>query len=426
MSPHIRIVPFLLLLFGATFPSALHAQQPRIDVAGEFGTYEVLIEEHVVSEIYPLLPFLFFDSASAGITDRYIRFAAPEQTAGFADSTIPGGTFEKYYHLLNIVGYRLRRHPDATIVITDPRSPQENSGEPPQLAVRREQAVRDYLVNIWNIDSARIRLARPRDMRTANPGDADSLRLQEHRRIEIASNDWEIMKPVVNVDVRRYPQPDSVRFRMKNGMENTRVARRAVEIRRGGNMWRVIDIPPGDSISPGFDWRRGDDPDTLPNDATPFIAQLVVYDVDGIEHRSENLQIPVRYVNIDTIIRYKLIDKIVKRFWISFFTPGAKKLGPVNERAIRDFICGIIRPGAEIESIGFADVADSAVGAGDIAASRAGTVNDFISGCVAKQWGVAFSGRGAGKYLPPYPTDFPEGRCYNRAVVVTMTMPLRK
>lgn len=63
-----------------------------------------------VRESFPLLTYIFFDSASATLPDRYITFSRPEERASFTDSTVEGGMLEKYYNVLNVIGYRMRRY----------------------------------------------------------------------------------------------------------------------------------------------------------------------------------------------------------------------------------------------------------------------------------------------------------------------------
>ena len=83
----------------------------------------LVIEEILVKEIYPLLTYVFFDSASATIPNRYKLFKSPDQTRGFTDTTIPGGTLQKYYHVLNIIGFRMREYPNTKITLGGFNSP---------------------------------------------------------------------------------------------------------------------------------------------------------------------------------------------------------------------------------------------------------------------------------------------------------------
>jgi hypothetical protein len=47
----------------------------------------------------------------------------------------------------------------------------------------------------------------------------DSLGIVENRRVEIISSEWEIMKPVFDKDPKTFPQPVTMNYTLKNGIE---------------------------------------------------------------------------------------------------------------------------------------------------------------------------------------------------------------
>lgn len=231
----------------------------------------LVIEEIQVKEIYPLLTYVFFDSGSAEIPNRYKLFRSPDQTRGFTDTTIPGGTLQKYYHLLNIIGFRMKEYPNTKITLggynsTGPRAP-DQPGENPEVSQKRRDVVYKYLTEIWQIDPSRIELLdikRPNDgfpPERSNP--TDPLGLVENRRAEIRSEDWEIMRPIFVKEIRRFHSPDAMTFQMKNGIADQLVARRAIEIRRKGdpNWHTMTDIGTTDPTSPEYNWYKNADPE---------------------------------------------------------------------------------------------------------------------------------------------------------------------
>ncbi|MCX6356284.1 MAG: hypothetical protein NT045_00120 [Candidatus Aureabacteria bacterium] len=63
----------------------------------------VTIEEIKTIDSSPMLGQIFFDEGSSEISSRYVRFAGPDETAGF-DEQKYRDTLEKYYQVLNIIG----------------------------------------------------------------------------------------------------------------------------------------------------------------------------------------------------------------------------------------------------------------------------------------------------------------------------------
>lgn len=384
----------------------------------------LLIEENLVKELYPLLTYVFFDSGSAKIPDRYIQFSDPSQTQNFTDTTIPGGTLQKYYHVLNVVGFRMRSHPETKIEIVGCNSNQANIGEVRSVSEDRGKVVYDYIINTWKIDPSRVKLLPARDMPEVKSNPNDPLGIVENRRTEIRSNDWEIVKPIVNKDLRRRPEPDTMHFQMKNGIADELVARRAIEIKRHGQMWHVMtDVGRTDAVSPEYNWGKGGDAEAIPNDETPFTAQLVLYSADGKECRSPEIQIPVLIVSNEVKRNEKLVDRTIDRYSLVLFKFNSPEAGPLNDRILREYIYSDIRQGAQIEVIGHTDV----VGLEDVnkrlSDARAATVTNGIRKNVKSSLVSSLEGKGVGEDSPLYSNDLPEGRFYNRTVQVTIITP---
>jgi outer membrane protein OmpA-like peptidoglycan-associated protein len=384
----------------------------------------LLIEEVLVKELYPLLTYVFFDSGSATIPDRYILFSDPAQTEGFTDTTIPGGTLQKYYHMLNIVGFRMRTHPDTKIQIIGNNSNQPAINEVKDVSGKRGQVVYDYLINIWKIDPSRITLLPPRDLPEAQSNINDPLGIVENRRTEIRSGDWEIVKPIVNIDFRRTPQPDTMHFIMKNGINDALIARRAIEIKRNGQPWYTMtDLGKTEAVSPAYNWGRDANPDSIPNNETPYTAQLVVYSQDGKECRSVEIQIPVEIVTSQEKRTERLVDSTKDIYSLVLFKFNSPEAGPLNDRILREYIYQDVRPGARIEVIGHTDVVGLEDRNAKLSGDRAGTVVNGIRKNVKAGVYHDLNGRGVGENDPLYPNDLPEGRFYNRTVQVRIATP---
>lgn len=384
----------------------------------------LLIEENLVKELYPLLTYVFFDSGSAKIPDRYILFTDPSQTSRFSDSTIPGGTMEKYYHVLNIIGYRLRAYPNTKISIEGCNSGQDSLNEVRSVSEQRGKVVYDYLINIWQIDKSRITLLPARDLPRLPSNRRDPLGIIENRRTEITSDDYEIVRPIVNRDLRRYPQPDFMTFRMQNGINDALVARRVIEIKRNGQIWHTMsNVGRTDVESPHFNWGRNGNKDSIPNNETPYTAQLVVYSQDGKECRSNIVEIPVEIITNEEKRRERLVDKTIDIYSLVLFKFDSPEAGALNERILKEFVYSDIRQGAQIEITGYTDV----VGLEDrnlkLSEQRAGTVVSGIRKNVRAGLYQSLNGKGVGETAPLYTNDLPEGRFYNRTVQVKIVTP---
>ncbi len=148
-----------------------------------------------------LLPALFFDNPGDWmIPERYILFGSPAETREYADSNGVeegswGYSLPKYYEILNILGNRMLRYPAATLALRGCYS--FEGGESAKVARERALVVREYLTNIWGVDTVRLPLLpveRRADTLSSNPIQA------EGRRVDFVTETPELLEPV------RFPQ----------------------------------------------------------------------------------------------------------------------------------------------------------------------------------------------------------------------------
>lgn len=430
-------LPFTFLLCLLIKLPLLHAQEPRLEVIyppvsiertdGSPSRYSgfrgLLIEQNYVREMYPLLTSVFFDSGSAVIPERYRLFRDSEQTRDFTDTTIPGGTFEKYYHVLNIIGYRMRKHPATIIAIGGGYSMEENSREWEILAGKRVETIQKYLKDIWGISLSRMTLLPSLSHRDSRTAARDPLWAGEDRRAEIRSDAWEIMKPVVQGDVRLYAQSTGIRFRMTDGVDEKLTSNRTIEIRRHGRTLHVWDnIYPYDTITPPYNWDFIGiaDSGSMPGDTTPYTAQLVLHMRDGTTRRSKEISIPVEIITNEDKIREKLVEKTVNRYSLPFFKLHGIQPDRVVDRILRELVCANISRRAHIEAIGHTDIGGLKDANRMLSTGRAGGIIALIRRMVPATLLASTKFHGVGEEDPLYPNNLPEGRLYNRQVQVVV------
>src|SRR5690606_29896371 len=138
-------------------------------------------------DLYPLLNYVFFDIGSSTLPDRYISFdgGGASFKSSFTDTTIPGGTIDKYYHVLNIYGFRLNQYPDTKITLIGCND-NTNDGEKgnTDLSKSRAQTVYDYLNKVWGISADRMKIEF-RNFPDIKSNPKDSMGLAENRRVEL-------------------------------------------------------------------------------------------------------------------------------------------------------------------------------------------------------------------------------------------------
>ncbi len=168
----------------------------------EYNTNAVLIDDEKTEEYVSLLNYVFFDYGSAEIPDRYNQDTYP-QSRNFNPFAMGHNSVAVYHNILNIIGHRMRKNPDAVLNIigcTDGVSDEERK---PGLGMRRAIAVADYLSSIWFVDDDRINIEGREAPEKESVNQLDSLkRLEEHRRVEFYSDNPAILAPFHNTRYR--------------------------------------------------------------------------------------------------------------------------------------------------------------------------------------------------------------------------------
>lgn len=399
----------------ADYVKRMKSQKPQI------ANFNGLVMEEVVSwDLYPLLNYVFFDLGSSKIPDRYNLFTSKDQTKNFTDTTIARGTLIKYYHLLNIYGFRLKQFPDAKIEIVgcnDGTTPEEKR---PGLSKERADNVYKYLKDIWGIEESRMKLIY-KDKPDVVSNLKDSLGITENRRVEIRCSDWNIMKPVFDKDPKTLPQPEQMNFLMKNGIEDDLVVKRRIEISKGGKPWKVIQDVGTTKNSHTWDWVSQDF--EYPKNNDPFIAQLVVTTTSGAECKSDPINIPVMQAKTEERIIDFTKDSTLERYSLILFPFDRFDAGPINERIMRDYVYGRCFPTSKIEVIGHTDIVGMYDHNKKLSENRANTVYNGIMKQTGGKVGE-ISKRGVGEDEPLYKNNLPEERFYNRTVQVIIRTPV--
>lgn len=390
----------------------------------ELGTFRGLVmNETKTWDLYPLLPNIFFDIGKDEIPARYQLFKSKDQTKYFTDTTIAGGTLDKYYHLLNIYGFRLTNKPNEKITIVGNTDNQSEGEKSKELAKKRAENVFNYLRDIWGISESRMKIEARLLPKTPSGTQQDpDLGNAENRRVDIECDEWDIIKPVFDVGSVIRPQPETMDFELKNGIEEGIIAKRRIEIKRGETVWNTLtDL--GAVTNSDINWNWQDSEYEYPNDEVPFIAQFIVTTNEGHECKSEPIEIPVMQVSSERKQVEKTADSTMERYNLILFPFNSAEAGPLNERIMRDYVYQRCRPTSKIEVIGHTDVKGMYDTNKKLSVRRAGTVETGIKRTTKNAFGELKSD-GVGEENALYPNELPEGRFYNRTVQVIIQTPV--
>jgi outer membrane protein OmpA-like peptidoglycan-associated protein len=414
------------------------------------GFQGLAMEEVVSVSVNRILNYVFFDEGLSLIPARYHVFKSAADANAFDEERLRGETLDKYYHTLNIFGSRLRKFPKATITIVGCNDQTSAAEKKIALSRARAQAVFAYLRDVWDISERRMKVS-ARELPAVPSNPDDSLGVEENRRVEILSDEWDIVKPVVDRSPAISTLTPMVNFRVKSplALENvvpqlapTLTLRttsgkivapptsasisvtRTLTILRGNTVWRrFTNIATNATIS----WNWKNDIDDFPSGDTALTAVFSVTDKTGRECFSEATVIPVRRITTSEKQREKVSDKTLERYNLIMFPFDKSDIGPLNSRIIKEYVLPRLTPLSDVIVVGHTDV----IGAEDYnlplsesRGLRAKEETARLAQTVVPNGVKSLDSKGVGEAEPLFPNTLPEGRLYNRTVQVIIETPV--
>ena len=375
-------------------------------------TYPLEISETIVTQTYPLLPYIFFDSSRVEMRNVYTSSDA--NLRGFDEKKLPKETLGIYYHLLDIVGARMKANENSKLTITGMTDGDEIEDEKIRLvlAEKRAESVRKYLFDKWKIENNRL-IVKHRDL----PLKATSIDhiegRQENRRAEIYSDDPTLLAPVVHSKFIEYKTPvDDLVFDVDLRSADS-IKQWQMKIYSGEELIaeQLNDRAPGRSIR--FPLKR----EILSKFAaaeknTVFRSELTVEMSDGQVETNVTEFKASKYRNKFEVGRLNLI----------VFDFDKSDISDFNQNMVTDFITSSIYDNSYTKITGSTDRLGEKEYNKRLSTSRAVSVRKYIKRLVPLV--KIDEVKGIGSSSLQFDNDLPEGRFYCRTVLIEVKTPL--
>lgn len=391
-----------------------------VDSTGvEVPLVRLKVEQFFAWQMYPLMNYIFFEQNNAGVPDRYRLFKSKEETKNFSEQDFHNvNMLRVYYDVLNIIGSRMRTLSNAKIQLVGCNNNVGLEAGNIMLSYRRADEIRRYLVDVWGVDSSRVTL-QARNLPEKPTKSRDSLGIEENRRVEIYSDVWDVLKPVLVNDTINIPEPPTIRFRM-NIKADDGVAKSTLNVNQGERSLKLFSMSgkPDSTLdwNPIIDWNTIADQSSAPSTPDALKFGLDVVDKKG-EKASPNGSIPVELVTVKKKREAGQQDKQLAIYRLILFDFNSPSVGANNSRIINSFILDNLKNGSKIDITGFTDKLGNPDVNMKLSSGRAKSVADFI------KWRDT-QARGVGGSRPQYTNETPEGRIYNRSVEVRVETPV--
>jgi len=392
-----------------------------VDSSGAEENHVTLrIEEFYEIAYVPLVPYVFFDSASFEMPARYDRLSSNGVT-NFSEAKLPGNDRLAFYReILNTIGARLRAHPSAHVTLTACADPSMSAKDASSLAEHRGQTVRDYFTSVWGIAPNRISI-RTRTLPEHPSPVTDSDGVAEDRRVEITSNDPAILASVFTSDTLRTATPPTIRFH-PTVTSDRGIADWTLTATQKGTLLKSFD---GTGTPPkSVDWAVSNDPASMPKAPGVLDYRLHVEDSAG-QSEAAGSSIPVEQVTLRNKRRevQQTTNGLaeIEKYTLLLFDFNSSDLtsdaSGQNARTLA-IIKSRITDHSQVSIRGFGDRIGDAEHNRKLADDRARQAASALG--LPESDIIPADGN-----TYPYPNDLPEGRFYSRTVEITIRTPLQ-
>lgn len=383
-------------------------------VIASLSTVPLEIRETVVTQTFPLLPYVFFDSASASLRSTYQRNASAEQ---FNERDLPRETLPIYYRVLDVIGSRMRSNPSTSLDVAGTSDGMEGQdGEQrSQLARERAERVARYLQTTWGVASARIRV-RVIDRPTVASNELYAEGAEENRRVELSSPDLKLLDPIVHTRFNEYV-PVQGRHEFSTDVTNPeRADGWSLEVQRG-----PVELA-----------RRGG-PLMPPSKITFDLTQEMTNRLGPIIGARDTLTafLKVRqpsYADATAATSFPLIKTVsnfeVSRLSLIVFDYDRADISEQNKEMMRRVVRAATGEGSTATIIGSTDRLGELEHNMELSVLRAKSVENFVRSIAPSLTILDVKGVGPNSQL--YDNALPEGRFYCRTVTLQITTPLRE
>lgn len=387
-----------------------------VDEKGEqYDNPVIEIEEAARVEQVPVIPYIFFDSASTRIPERYVLLPDSLDAARFeVDSLQDVSPLHIHWQFLNIVGKRMRQYPSVHLTLTGLTSGDEPVADAERIGKGRADEVARYLMDVWGIPRERIATAYVTNSATASQEETRQGR-EENRRVEFHFSSEMMTAPVTIRRLAKVASPPAVLFFVEI-VADTTVSEQFITIVQGDReLFRFDDTTGAGAMEQQRKWSLSDL--RLSRDLAPVHYRLTVRDVLGQEATDEGTFTVVERRSSRPAERPEFD---VREFSLVGFKYNSADLLPRHLTQLEE-IAREMTPVSDVSIVGFTDSVGTSERNRQLSQARAKGVYDVLQSIrtrIGRPPLNEASVQGLGR--ENFNNDLPEGRLLARMVRISI------
>ncbi|MCX7879941.1 MAG: OmpA family protein [Ignavibacteria bacterium] len=371
----------------------------------------LIIDEIETEEKFPLLPYVFFQTGKSDLAFTSQKLLEKEEVDKFDENSLPWNTLKIYENLLNIVGKRLKDNPSARITLVGCNS---NTGEEEknlELSRRRAEKVRDYFVNIWNVNPNQIQIKYQNlPDKFTNPNIPDGI--EENQRVEIYSNDLKILAPIYLSQIQRFANPPFVDIRA-DVYSDSPIKGWTISIEQAGQILRNYF---GSDFRNQVVWDVEQEP--IPRLEEPI--EVIFSATDILDQKEvDKVQLKIEQKTIRKKREEMLGDKKIERYSLIVFDFDKADILPAHVPILNE-IKKKIKPNSNVVILGYTDRIGEPSYNKDLAFKRCLAVQKYLG---IPEFQTKLIPIGNEELI--FDNNLPQGRSYSRTVQIIIETPVK-
>jgi outer membrane protein OmpA-like peptidoglycan-associated protein len=375
---------------------------------------EMKIEELTMIDSSPLLNYIFFETGQSEIPGRYVRFSSRAETESFDPEALKG-TMEKYYHVMNIIGKRLRDNPEAAIRLVGCNSNHGEERGRQDLSRSRAEAIKAYLHYVWGVETSRLAVEARNLPRVASNNRVAEGRA-ENQRVEIYSDSEPILDTVRSTYIVAVSDTEHLRI-MPDIVASDDLTDWQLQL--SGDDQVLETLNGSGELAPVYTLALEDIGLLKIGAYQRVVAKLEVEDRRGQTFSTEASS-GIRFVKRQARVAQKEEYRVMEQYALILFDFDRTDIKARNKDIVHRIIDRIADiPTAKVRIVGHTDTIGKEEYNVSLSERRAAAAYQQMRTSGIRE-DLDMTHEGAGPFHPMYDNDLPEGRALNRTVTVTI------
>lgn len=371
---------------------------------------KITVEETQYSELFPLVPYVFFREGSA-VVNESTNLTGKRQAGEFSLKELPADAMMINSQVLDVVGARMTENSASRITLTGTLDNQKENEA--RLAQERADFAKKYLVDNYRIDASRITTVAgklPAKASTSRVADG----IEENRRVEISTTNNDLLAPImIESDRRRLSDPDLVEF-ITYAKSNEEIKEWELEIKQAGKVVRKFN---GKGEPKPIQWQII--PNELAASQVPLDYTFTAKTVSGASKYASS-SVPVDYFSFTRKKTEDKPDRTISKYSLTLFDFDSPNVSEADKKILDTYIIPSIKMNSTVQIYGYTDrIGDDAYNK-KLARDRADNVKKYLEGKVRNAKYEIF---GVGENELIFDNSNPVGRHLSRTVQIYVSTP---